>query len=41
LARLRAGDEENVRRALEFYRSVDATAYVREAEAALATSRSA
>jgi len=32
-ARLRAGDEENVRRALDFYRSVGAIAYVAEAEA--------
>jgi class 3 adenylate cyclase/tetratricopeptide (TPR) repeat protein len=40
-ARLRCGTEEDVRRALEFYRSVGATRYVREGEAGLATSRSA
>ena len=35
-ARLRAGDAVNVRRALAFYRSVDATRYIREAESQLA-----
>ena len=35
-ARLRAGDPENVRRALEFYRSVSATRYIQEGEALLA-----
>ena len=34
--RLQAGDEENVRRALAFYRGVGATRYIAEAEAALA-----
>jgi class 3 adenylate cyclase/tetratricopeptide (TPR) repeat protein len=34
--RLQAGDEENVRRALAFYREVGATRYIAEAEAALA-----
>jgi hypothetical protein len=37
-ARLRSGIESEVVRALEFYRSVDATAYIREAEALLAAS---
>jgi tetratricopeptide (TPR) repeat protein len=35
-ARLRSGIESEVRRALEFYRSVDATRYIREGEALLA-----
>jgi hypothetical protein len=35
-ARLRAGSEAQVRRALEFYRSVGATRYVREGESLLA-----
>jgi class 3 adenylate cyclase len=34
--RLRSGTESNVRRALEFYRSVEATRYMREGEALLA-----
>jgi tetratricopeptide (TPR) repeat protein len=34
--RLQAGDEENVRRALDFYREVGATRYIREAEEQLA-----
>jgi hypothetical protein len=34
--RLQAGDEENVRRALAFYREVGARRYIAEAEAALA-----
>ena len=36
-ARLRTREPEQVRRALAFYRSVGATAYLREAEALLAT----
>jgi hypothetical protein len=36
--RLKAGDEVNVRRALDFWRSVGATRYVREAESLLAAS---
>jgi hypothetical protein len=35
-ARLRAGDPANVQRALDFYRSVGASRYIREAEALLA-----
>jgi len=35
-ARLRAGTEGQVRRALDFYRSVGATRYVREGESLLA-----
>jgi hypothetical protein len=37
-ARLKAGDEVNVRRALEFWRSVGATRYIAEAESLLAAS---
>jgi len=37
-ARLRSGIESEVRRALEFYRSVGAARYVREGEALLAAS---
>jgi hypothetical protein len=37
-ARLRSGDETEVRRAVEFYRSVGATRYVREGEALLPAS---
>ena len=37
-ARLHSGDEVNVRRALDFYRSVGATRYVREGESLLAAS---
>ena len=37
-ARLRSRVESEVRRALEFYRSVGATRYIREAEAELAES---
>jgi class 3 adenylate cyclase/tetratricopeptide (TPR) repeat protein len=37
-ARLRSGIESEVHRALEFYRSVNATGYIREAEALLAAS---
>jgi class 3 adenylate cyclase len=37
-ARLRTGSEPQVRRALEFYRSVGATRYIREGEAMLAAS---
>ncbi len=37
-ARLRSGIETEIRRALEFYRSVGATRYIREAEAQLAAS---
>jgi class 3 adenylate cyclase/tetratricopeptide (TPR) repeat protein len=37
-ARLRSGIESEVRRALEFYRSVGATRYIREGEALLAAS---
>jgi class 3 adenylate cyclase/tetratricopeptide (TPR) repeat protein len=40
-ARMRSGVESEVRRALEFYRSVRATRYLDEGEALLATSRSA
>ena len=39
--RLKSGTEREVRRALEFYRSVSATRYVAEGEAMLATSRTA
>ena len=39
--RLKSGSEPEVRRALEFYRSVGAARYVAEGEAMLATSRSA
>jgi tetratricopeptide (TPR) repeat protein len=39
--RLKSGVEEEVRRALEFYRPVGATRYLQEAERLLATSRSA
>ena len=35
-ARLRTGSEANVRQALDFYRSVGATRYIREGEALLA-----
>jgi class 3 adenylate cyclase len=37
-ARLRSGREDQVRRALDFYRSVGATRYIREGEALLAAS---
>ena len=37
-ARLRAGDAENVAKALAFYRSVGATRYIRQGEALLAAS---
>jgi hypothetical protein len=37
-ARLRAGDADNVEKALAFYRSVGATRYIRQAEALLAAS---
>jgi tetratricopeptide (TPR) repeat protein len=37
-ARLRSGEEDQVSRALEFYRSVGATRYIREGEALLAAS---
>ena len=40
-ARLRSGNEADVRRALDFYRSVGATRYLDEGESMLATSRSA
>ena len=40
-ARLRSGNEVDVRRALEFYRSVGATRYLDEGESMLATTRSA
>jgi ATP/maltotriose-dependent transcriptional regulator MalT len=40
-ARLRSGNEADVRRALDFYRSVRATRYLDEGESMLATSRSA
>ena len=40
-ARLRSGNDADVRRALEFYRSVGATRYLDEGESMLATSRSA
>ena len=36
--RLKSGTESDVRRALDFYRSVDATRYVRQGEAMLAAS---
>ena len=36
--RLQSGAEEDVRKALEFYRGVGATRYVQEAEALLAVS---
>ena len=39
--RLRSGNDADVRRALEFYRSVGATRYLDEGESMLATSRSA
>ena len=35
-ARLHAGDSENVRKALDFYRAVGAARYIREGEALLA-----
>ena len=41
LSAARAGDPSQLEPALAFYRSVDATRYVREAESLLATSRSA
>ena len=37
-ARLRSGREDQIRRALDFYRSVNATRYIREGEALLAAS---
>ena len=37
-ARLRSGREDQVRRALDFYRSVGATRYIREGKALLAES---
>ena len=40
-ARLRSGNDADVRRALEFYRSVGATRYLDEGESMLPTSRSA
>jgi hypothetical protein len=40
-ARLRSGSDADVRRALEFYRSVGATRYLDEGESMPATSRSA
>jgi hypothetical protein len=36
LFRLKAGDDENVRHALAFFREVGATRYIREAEELLA-----
>ena len=37
-ARLRSGEPQQVERALDFFRSVGATRYIREAEALLAAS---